>query len=147
MTSSLHNTPTSYYEYIINTYGLDWTILFSTLEDFANIKSPFSDDQKYLLTIFGFGEAFLDLDYLRDAIKFELRKGKALFQVDESLAFLRLNILVTMFDRQMDKAPDTDEDFRKYCLSHPFWPRIEKQAQVTLELFKKNKSRRHLGQT
>ncbi len=46
-------------------------------------------------------------NYLRDAIKFELRKGNSLFLVDESLAFLRLNILVTMFDREMGTAPNT----------------------------------------
>lgn len=141
MTSS-GNSIIEYTQYYLDNYGLSWTILLRSLEDFANIKSPFSDGQKYLLTIFGFGETFLDLDYLRDAIKFELRKGNTLFQVDESLAFLRFNILVTMLDRQMDTAPNTDTDFRKYCLNHPLWPRIEKQARLALKLFKKNKSRR-----
>lgn len=140
MTSS--STPTNYHEYLINTYGLNWPILFSPLEDFANIRSPFSDDQSYLLSLFGFVEYSLDMDYLRDALKFELRKGNSLFQQDECIAFLRFYILLNIFERIRDEDIDTDKDFRKYCLSHPFWPRLEKQARVTLELFKKNKSRR-----
>lgn len=141
MTSSKYPF-TSYLQYLNYTYGLDWTVLLNPLEDFANVKSTFSDDRKYLLSRFGFSETFLDLDSMRTSVKFELRKGNPLFQRDECLAFLRFYVLLNMFEQLKDERIDTDEDFRQYCLNHPFWPRLEKQARVTLELFKKNKSLR-----
>lgn len=145
MTSS--NTFTDYLQYLNFTYGLDWTVLLNPLEDFANVKSTFSDDRKYILSRFGFSETFLNLDSMRTSIKFELRRGNPLFKQDECLAFLRFNILLNIFERLRDEHIDTDEDFRQYCLNHPLWPRLEKQARVTLELFKKNKFRRPLTTT
>lgn len=140
MTSS-HESINDYTQRYLDNYGLSWTILLHSLEDFADVKTPSSDNRKYLLSVFGYTETSLDFDELRETIRRELRKKNSPIQLDEGLAFIRLCILVTMFDREMDKAPDNDEDFRQYCLNHPLWPRIEKQARVTLELFKKNKSR------
>lgn len=135
---------TNYIHYLRNTYGLEMSGLFESVEDFANTKSIISDDRKYLLSVFGYTETSLDFDQYREMMRSELRKKNSRFQLDEGLAFIRLCILVTMFDRYLDKAPENDDDFRQYCLSHPLWPRIEKQARVTLELFKKNKSLRSL---
>jgi len=131
-----------YLKYVQNTYGLEWPSLFESIEDFADKKTLISDSRKYLLSIYGYTQTSLDFDESRGVFRKELRNKQSHIQLDEGLAFLRLCILVTMFDREMDKAPDNDEDFRQYCLSHPLWPRLEKQARVTLELFKKNKSRR-----
>lgn len=134
----------SHFAYMEAEYGLSWTSLFTFLEDFANKKSILSDNREYLLSLFGYNEVSLSLDEDRELIRKELRKNQSHLRLDEGLAFIRLCILVTMFDGEMDKAPDNDEDFRKYCLNHPLWPRIEKQARLALELFKKNKSRRQL---
>lgn len=134
----------SHFEYMKAEYGLSWTSLFTFLEDFANKKSILSDNQEYLLSLFGYNEVSHSIDEDRELIRKELRKKQSNIRLDEGLAFIRLCILVNMFDREMDKAPDSDEKFRQYCLSHPLWPRIEKQAYVTLELFKKNKSGRPL---
>lgn len=133
-----------YLKYVHNTYGLKWASLFESIEDFADKKTLISDDRKYLLSVYGYTQTSLDFDEYREVFRKELRKKQSRIQLDEGLAFIRLCILVTMFDREMDKAPDNDKEFRQYCLSHPLWPRIEKQARVTLELFKKNKSYRYL---
>ncbi|MES2801827.1 MAG: hypothetical protein V4654_05000 [Bdellovibrionota bacterium] len=128
-----------HFEYLEAEYGLKWSGFFTFIEDFAKKKSVLSDDQKYLLSVFGYKEVSHDFDEHRKMIRSELRKKDLPIQRDEGLAFIRLCVLVTMFDREMDKAPNNDEDFRFFCLSHPLWPRIEKQARVTLELFKKNR--------
>jgi hypothetical protein len=132
-----------YFSYLNNEYGLIRPVLFSPIEDFANVKSIHSDDRKFLLSLFGYNDTSIEFDSLRDIMRREIRSKNSPIKLDEGLAFIRLCVLVTMFDNEMDKAPTNDADFKIFCLNHPLWPRIEKQAQITLALFKKNKLNRN----
>lgn len=127
--------------YCNSEYGFDWYNFLGFIEDIADKQSIMrDDDRRYLFSLVGSNEVYISIDDMKDKLKQQLRKKDDTFFADEVLACMRLCRMFYAFDTS--DAPYDDEGFKRFCLNHPRWPRIERQAQLTLELFKKNRLKR-----
>lgn len=122
----------------------EWGVMLGFIEGLAN-EGPFKEDHRsYVLDCYYYTETTLEIDYYRDLILEVLRgKRKGPITWPQAKEFLRLRYLLIMYDEiyfDLENPCEDPEGYKQFCLSHPLWQRIEKQAKKTLDTFRLEKS-------
>ncbi len=126
------------HKYYEEEYGDVWPVMLGLLEGFANSGPRKEKFREHALHPFWYSEISLEYDSLRDSIIGTLRMGKSeKITCAQLKEFLRMYRLIRMFDRDYETSPDDPEEFKNFFLRHPLWPRLEKQAQKTLDALRK----------
>ena len=126
--------------YYMKEYGPIWPAMLFILENYANIGPNKESNSIYFLHPFGYSEISIECDTWYDVITHSIRRGDLALTCEQAKEYLRFNCLVLMLDQVLydnrledPKCFDDPEKFKKFCLSHPLWARLEKQAQKTLD--------------
>lgn len=129
-------------EYYLKEYnaGPVWRSMLSALENFANVGPNIKRKRERLLHPFWYSDISLDCDGWYDIITRSIRRGDLDFTCEQAKEYLRFNRLLLMFDSVVNDIRYANseyyvdpEKFKEFCLSHPIWARLERQAQKTLD--------------
>lgn len=87
-----------------------------------------------------YSERMLDFETGMDYFKSLLRNGKTSLNPSQVKAILRVYVMTLHFDNIPEELPEDWTEQQLYIINHPYWQKIQRQAEYALSLLKNNEN-------